>query len=268
VRARRNFWAADLVTLLAEADFAPGLRESAAHVLGPTQVHVVAAQPPRPAQLTHMGWGRRSQVQVVAASCAGTDDGHGRACALDPLGSACNVSGANATCVFTPAAVDVARSGAAEHGYSVVRASGVGQGGLLLARAVGHNLGCTAPAGMAPKPPALPYARGYRHTARPPYFRTVMDDGASCPGEPNGCLNDGLCPPFTSHGASIRQPFCVSRGERLPAAALLRERRPELHVPRGLERRGPAGRGHRGAAGGPRARRLVRRPLRPLWRLF
>jgi hypothetical protein len=26
-------------------------------------------------------------------------------------------------------------------------------------------------------------------------------------GEPSGCLNDAPCTPFTSHGASIRQPF-------------------------------------------------------------
>ena len=28
---------------------------------------------------------------------------------------------------------------------------------------------------------------------------------------PNGCLNDAPCPPFTSHGASIRQPFAPIR---------------------------------------------------------
>jgi hypothetical protein len=45
----------------------------------------------------------------------------------------------------------------------------------------------------------------------------LCEDGPPSAGERNGCLNDALCPPFTTHGAPIRQPLGAEDGP--PGAA-------------------------------------------------
>jgi hypothetical protein len=59
---------------------------------------------------------------------------------------------------------------------------------------------------LPPPPPAEERERGRTdHVCHDTVVQA--DHPAPASGEPSGCLNDAPCPPFTSHGASIRQPF-------------------------------------------------------------
>ena len=79
-------------------------------------------------------------------------------------------------------------SGEPDRGYSVVQSRALGVQQLVLAQALGHNLGCASDARHSTVPPVTEYGYGLRHLSVEPYFRTVMASGQGCPvGDGDGC---------------------------------------------------------------------------------
>ena len=150
VGMRRNFWAADLVTLLATTS-------SASYLLG------------------------SKDVTIAPAACAGSTDANGTACALNSFGDACKNSTGN--CSYTDA--EISSGGAPTQGFSVANVAETEDASqLAFGRALGANFGCATDMGNAGSPPARAHAHGYRQLGRQPYFRTIMASGlAACPGE-------------------------------------------------------------------------------------
>jgi hypothetical protein len=71
------------------------------------------------------------------------------------------------------------------------------------------------------RPLWLPVAAACQLTNRKNARSSATRPGAAAAvGEPNSCLHDALCTPFSSHGASIRQPF--GAGHARGAAAVAR----------------------------------------------
>lgn len=76
-------------------------------------------------------------------------------------------------------------SGEPDHGYSVVQSRALAAQQFELARALGHNLGCSLDARHSSVPPVSEYGYGLRQLSVEPYFRTIMASGQDCPGD--GC---------------------------------------------------------------------------------
>lgn len=92
-------------------------------------------------------------------------------------------------------------SGEPDHGYSVVQSRSLGGQQYLMARALGHNLGCASDARHSSVPPVTEYGYGLRQLSLEPYFRTVMASGQDCPvGDGDGC------PPLAYYSRHLLTP--------------------------------------------------------------
>lgn len=91
-------------------------------------------------------------------------------------------------------------SGEPDHGYSVVQSRALGTQQFVLARALGHNLGCASDARHSSVPAVTEYGYGLRHLSSEPYFRTIMAGGQGCPvGDGDDCL---VLPYYSRHQLS------------------------------------------------------------------